>query len=137
MGQRKKNRRPAQPGQTAGPIAPGYVVEARLEALLWEAYGYFDVDKVEARKVSHLADMALAQRAQWMVDVTAAVWGGDGLKTRLRALVKADEPEDMSESEQLKHLGHLAKAIPPQQGQALQKQLDFIEYCRKRGITWK
>lgn len=94
-----------------------------------------DLDQVEARQVYPLVDLALAQRAVWMNDVSMAVFGGKQAAQRVKDLTAAmvPEPEKLSDLEALKKL---AKAVAPKRAEEMEKHLDFVAYCRKRGITW-
>lgn len=94
-----------------------------------------DLDQLEARQVYPLVDMALAQRAVWMNDVSMAVFGGKQANQRIKDLTAAMVPESEKLSD-LDTLKNLAKAVAPKRAKEIEKHLDFVAYCRKRGITW-
>lgn len=144
MGALKKSVLPAATEGRSGRVSPpkrGWEYELELKALLWEAFGHFDLDKTPAREVYPMLDLALAQRAVWIEDVAMAVWGGEEKEKRMTTLLAGvrgtDEPQGLTEEQELASLRALSKDLAPKQARDLQKQVDFIEFCRKRGITWE
>lgn len=86
-----------------------------------------------------MVDLALAQRAVWIEDVSLAIFGDEPKKDRIRELTKgvmADREQGLDERQELAALRGLAQDLGPEQAAALKKQVDFVEYCRKRGISW-
>lgn len=101
-----------------------------MEATLWEAFGYMDINQLEARKVHHLVEMAQAQRAVWMADVNLAVYGGEGLKRRTQELTAAFRRDDAEEVD----LKRLADSVPGKAGEEMRKRLAYVEFCRAHGL---
>jgi len=86
-----------------------------------------------------MVDLALAQRAVWIEDVSLAIYGDEPKKDRIRELTRGileDVPQGLDERQELAALRGLAQDLSPDQAAALKKQVDFVEYCRKRGISW-
>lgn len=102
-----------------------------MEATLWEAFGYMDINQLEARKVYHLIEMAQAQRAVWMADVNLAIYGGDGLRKRTKDLTVGFRVADEQEVIDLKRL---ADSTPGKAGEEMRKRLAYVEFCKSHGL---
>ena len=87
MGPLKKSVDPAGGrSAAAGLDRRAWEWEAELKAILWEAFGYMDLDSLEARQVHCLVDRALTQRANLIVDMSMAMHPSPAMDKRIKDL---------------------------------------------------